>query len=58
MKAFLPFKYVMMLMGFFATYVGFMYNEFFSIPLNLFGSCYEGIVVFYISISPLFDIGS
>lgn len=29
------------LMGFFATYCGSIYNEFFSIPLDLFGTCYE-----------------
>lgn len=28
-------------MGFFATYCGFVYNEFFAIPLNVFKSCYS-----------------
>lgn len=33
-------------MGFFAFYNGFIYNEFFAIPLEFFGSCYsEEIVV-------------
>ena len=29
------------MMGFFATYCGFIYNDFISFPLNLFGSCYN-----------------
>jgi V-type H+-transporting ATPase subunit a len=33
-------------MGIFAFYNGFVYNEFFAIPLEIFGSCYsEEIVV-------------
>ena len=28
-------------MGFYATYCGFIYNEFVSMPLNLFGSSYN-----------------
>lgn len=27
-------------MGFYATYNGLIYNDYLSIPLNLFGSCY------------------
>lgn len=30
----------MLMMGIFAFYCGWIYNEFFSIPLNVFGSCY------------------
>jgi V-type H+-transporting ATPase subunit a len=33
-------RYMLLLMGLFATYMGFIYNEFFAIPLELFGSCY------------------
>lgn len=28
-------------MGFFAVFCGFIYNDFMSIPLDLFGSCYN-----------------
>lgn len=31
---------MIVLMGFFATYNGLVYNEFFAIPMDLFGSCY------------------
>ena len=33
-------KYMLLLMGIFATYCGFIYNDLMSLPLNLFGSCY------------------
>jgi V-type H+-transporting ATPase subunit a len=31
------------MMGVFAFFAGWMYNEFFSIPLNVFGSCYKEV---------------
>lgn len=34
-------RFLLILMGFFAFFSGFIYNDFASIPFNLFGSCYE-----------------
>jgi V-type H+-transporting ATPase subunit a len=36
-------RYLFLLMGFFATYCGFIYNDMMAMPLNLFGSCYENV---------------
>ena len=37
-----PIKHFLLLMGFFATFCGFCYNDYSSVPLYLFGrSCYE-----------------
>lgn len=30
------------MMGFFALYCGFLYNDFLSLSLDLFGTCYDG----------------
>ncbi len=37
----IPHRYLFALMGFFAMYCGFIYNDFLSMNLNLFGSCYD-----------------
>lgn len=33
-------RHLFLLMGFFACYCGWMYNDFISMPLNIFGTCY------------------
>jgi V-type H+-transporting ATPase subunit a len=40
LRHFLPIRHMLFMMGFFATYAGFIYNDMMSLPLNLFGSCY------------------
>jgi V-type H+-transporting ATPase subunit a len=42
---FLKIRYMLLLMGLFATFCGFIYNDMMSLPLNLFGSCYEETTV-------------
>lgn len=34
-------RYLLFIMGVFACYAGFIYNDFLALPWNLFGSCYE-----------------
>jgi V-type H+-transporting ATPase subunit a len=41
LKMLVPHRYLFALMGFFATFCGFIYNDFLSISLNLFDSCYN-----------------
>lgn len=46
-KSVLPIRYLIFMMGFMATYCGFIYNEFFAMPLNIFGSCYNNYTEHY-----------
>ena len=41
MEGILMTRYFWLMMGFFACYMGLIYNEFFAIPQDWFGSCYE-----------------
>jgi V-type H+-transporting ATPase subunit a len=41
MNSFLFLRYILILMGFFAFFCGFMYNDFVSIPIHFFESCYD-----------------
>ena len=41
MKGLLVTRYFWLMMGFFAIYQGLIYNEFFAIPHNWFGTCYD-----------------
>lgn len=41
LKDLYEFRYMLFLMAFFSVYCGLMYNDFMSLPLNLFTSCYN-----------------
>lgn len=41
MRGVLPFRYLVFMMGFFSMYMGLLYNEFFAIPSDWFGTCYN-----------------
>jgi len=41
LKVLAPLKYMITMMGFFAFYCGWIYNDFIGMNLNIFGSCYH-----------------
>lgn len=43
LRGVLMLRYLVLLMGIFATFSGFVYNDMMSIPLNLFDSCYSTV---------------
>ncbi len=42
LRGLLPGRYFLFLMGIFAFFCGLIYNDFLSVNLALFGSCYKG----------------
>lgn len=40
MKHALIVRHMVLMMGFWAFYNGWIYNDFMSVPINMFGSCY------------------
>ncbi|CEM34423.1 unnamed protein product [Vitrella brassicaformis CCMP3155] len=57
MKGALTARYMITLMGFFAVYAGFMYNDFFAIALNLFGSRFKPVGNTYVSDGTVYPFG-
>lgn len=45
MKNILKVRYLLLSMGFFAFYCGWMYNDFVSLPLGIFGTCYHEVKI-------------
>jgi len=41
LKGLLVARYFLLMMGFFAVFFGFLYNEFFAVPTNIFGTCFD-----------------
>lgn len=41
LKFFSPLRYMIIMMGFFAFYCGWIYNDFMAMNINVFGSCFD-----------------
>jgi len=41
LKVFSDLRYMIVMMGFFAVYCGWIYNDFMGMNMNFFGSCYN-----------------
>ena len=41
LKGFMQARYLLFIMGIMSTWAGLIYNEFFAVPTNIFGSCYD-----------------
>lgn len=39
-----PYRFMIILIGFFSCFVGLIYNEWFAIPYDWFGTCYDNSV--------------
>jgi len=61
MNNLISFRYILVLMGFFAIFCGLIYNEFFAFSINLLGSCYpdgdrEPDCVYQFGVDPVWGI--
>lgn len=57
LDAFVQIRYLLLLMSIFAMYNGLIYNEFFAIPIEFFGSCFGEEATSYFPTDPTSPIG-
>lgn len=57
-------RFLLLFMGFFAMFAGLIYNDFMSLPLNFFGSCYTSDLkrlpncTYKVGMDPAWSIGN